>query len=482
MKPPKSKQQIQNSKKDVWSQRFSVETADTMQLFHSSLPFDKILYLYDIAGSLAHSAMLCKAGIISNSVAKKIRLGLQGMQKDIEKGKLQISGPDDDIHMWVERQLTKRIGLAAASLHTARSRNDQSTTDMRLYLRASIDSQLERLQHFLKTLLSKAEADVQKIFPGYTHFQAAQPIRLGFYWMAYFFMFMRDSQRLLDMRHRVNCSPLGSGAFAGVNYNINRTLTQKALGFEAILPNAMDAVSDRDFILEFLSGLSITMMHLSRLSEDIIMYSSTSMQLFTINDAYATGSSIMPNKKNPDALELIRGKTGRVYGSMLSLFTVMKGLPLSYNRDMQEDKEGLFDATRQCASCLRLATEVIQTLKYNSKAAGKALEKGYVAATDVADYLVHKGMPFRKAHALSSNIVKALEKTQRSYADLSLAQWQEFSKLFSKDITEVISIENIIENKKSAGGTSLKSLRQQIKEGKKLLATLQKRRKKLLGS
>ncbi|BBM88860.1 argininosuccinate lyase [Spirochaetota bacterium] len=456
----------------VWSPRFKKSLTGEMKTFHSSLPFDKTLYKEDIAGSIAHVTMLGKTGILDNTAVTTLITALKTLEKDIATGKKAITGTSDDIHLWIEEQLTASIGSTGKKLHTARSRNDQVATDVRLYLRTTIDTHQKLIKTLMETLLKRSEEHQTVVMPGYTHLQAAQPISLSFYWLAYFFMLERDFERLQSARSRVNRSPLGAGALAGVNYPIDRKQTMKTLGFNSVLPNAMDAVSDRDFIIEYLSCASIIIMHLSRLCEDLIIYASPNFNFLTLADEVSSGSSIMPNKKNPDSLELIRGKSGRIFGHLLAVLTVMKGLPTAYNRDLQEDKEPLFDTSTHLNACLSLLTHVIQTLTIHPENMRQACKKGFLLATEVADYLVTKGLPFRTAHEVSAALVAYLDDHDKDYLDLSLAEFNQFSPYFTEDIFKILTIDQALLRKKSEGSTSPDHVAEQITLAKMVLKTL----------
>ena len=439
----------------MWSGRFSKQTSSLMENFNASIFFDQRLYKQDLRGSLAHVEMLAKQKIILAKEAAKIKQGLKEIEKDIANNKIVFNAQEEDIHMAIEKELTKRIGSLAGKLHTGRSRNDQVCTDLRLYLREQIDWQIAEIGKIMQTFYQLALKNQEVIFPGYTHLQIAQPITLAYFFLAYFFMFSRDIERLQDTRQRVNRSPLGSGAFSGVNYPLDRDYTAQKLDFSAPLPNAMDAVADRDFVIEYLANLSILMTHLSRINEEFILWSNKQFDFISIDDQYSTGSSIMPNKKNPDACELIRGKVGRVNGNLIALLTTLKALPLAYNKDLQEDKEGVFDSIDQINMSLTVFKEVLATTTFHPENMYQACEKGYLPATDIADYLVKKGMPFREAHHVSGKIVLFLEKENKQYIDLSLKEWHNFSMLFEKDIFKTIELKEMIKNKISAGSLLL---------------------------
>ena len=453
----------------MWQGRFAGKTDEWMNTFNRSLSFDKRLYKEDITSSLVHAENLYRQKILTTAEYKSVRLELKAIEDAITNDKVKFIAEDEDIHMAIERLLTEKLGEAGARLHTARSRNDQVITDMRLYLKKAAVKQAEQIKNILKTFLELAEKHQDVILPGFTHLQSAQAISLSYYWLAYFFMLERDLQRLADCYNRFDKSPLGSGAFAGVNYATDREWLADKLGFAGVMENAMDAISDRDFLIEYLSFASIAMMHLSRLSEEIILWSSKQFDFIALDDGFTTGSSIMPNKKNPDAFELVRGKTGRVYGSLLGLLTVMKGLPLAYNKDLQEDKEGVFDAIDQCEMCFEIVLRAVASMQVKADNMRAACETGYLQATDMADYLVHKGLPFRQAHEVVGRIVRFLEERQLLFADATLEQYQKFSPLFEKDIYQCLKLEHLLSNKKSSGSTSPKSVIEQIQIAKSLL-------------
>ena len=453
---------------DLWASRFSEPMDKLVKEFTSSINIDNKLYKYDIAGSIAHAKMLSQCGIIKKKEAERITQALEEIEKDIEKGKVDFS-QKEDIHLAIEEELIKREGEIGEKLHTARSRNDQIALDERLYLREEISEIIDLINTFQGTLLGIAEKNLKVIMPGYTHLQYAQPIFFSHHLLAYFWMLERDRERLRDCYGRVNVMPLGAGALAGTSLPIDREYVAKLLNFPKISENSLDTVSDRDYIMEFLSDVTLLMMHLSRLSEDIILWSSPLFSFIEISDTFATGSSIMPQKKNPDVAELIRGKTGRVYGSLISLLTSMKALPLSYNRDMQEDKPPLLESIEIVKTSLKLYPRMLDRMKINKENMRKAAEKGFFAATDLTDYLVEKGVSFRKAHQIIGTIVKECLKEGKSLKELSLENYQKHSPLFQKDVFEIIKLESCVFNKESAGGTGKKSLAKQIKEARKKL-------------
>ncbi len=446
----------------LWKGRFSKQATSSSDEFNASIGFDQRLYKEDITGSIAHAKMLGKQGIITAEESKLIIQTLQEILADIEAGKVEFTIENEDIHMNIETILTERIGQTGKKLHTARSRNDQIALDIRMYLKketAEVDGLLEAL---LKTLADLAEQHQKTIMPGYTHLQRAQPVTLAYHLLAYYQMFARDKERFADCLKRVDRLPLGSGALAGTTYNTDRQFLAEELGFAQVLPNGMDAVADRDFALEFINCCSITMMHLSRFCEELILWSSVEFGFIEMDDSYSTGSSIMPQKKNPDMAELIRGKSGRVFGDMMALLTICKGLPLAYNKDLQEDKEPVFDAVDTVKASLGIFREMLETLTVNEQTMAKAAKYGYMNATDAADYLVSKGIPFRDCHEIIGKMV--LYSIQKGVAldDLTMEEFQSFSEAFEEDIYDAISIENCIKAKKSEGSTSFESVGKQL--------------------
>ncbi|MBI4847865.1 MAG: argininosuccinate lyase [Nitrospirae bacterium] len=411
--------------KKLWGGRFKEGTEKVVEDFTSSLSFDVRLWKYDIAGSVAHVKMLAKQKIILRKDAELILQGLQEIKEEIQTGRFRFSDKLEDVHMNIEHALTRKIGAAGGKLHTARSRNDQVALDLRLFLRDEISGILKLIGKFQKVLVTTAEKHIDTVMPGYTHFQKAQPVLLAHHLLAYYEMLDRDMQRFEDCLKRVNVLPLGSAALAGTTFPIDRKYVARLLKFPSISENSMDAVSDRDFVIEFISASSILMAHLSRLSEEIIIWNNDQFGFIELPDAFTTGSSIMPQKKNPDVLELTRGKTGRVFGNLMSILTVMKGLPLAYNRDMQEDKEPVFDTVDTVKSCLLVLTEMFPKARFNSKAMQQSAEKGFLTATDLAEYLVKKGMPFREAHSVTGAIVKYCIDGDRAMGDFSSCLRQE---------------------------------------------------------
>ena len=446
----------------LWGGRFRKETDDLVNDFNSSIQFDCRLYREDIQGSLAHAAMLADCGIISREDEAAIRAGLEGILADIEAGKVEFTADNEDIHMNVEALLTERIGAAGKRLHTARSRNDQVAVDLRLYLRHEIAAIKAEILDLQKAILEQAKQHQNTVMPGYTHLQRAQPISFAQHLLAYGAMLRRDVGRLLDCRARMNECPLGSGALAGTTYPIDRWETAKALGFTAPMGNSLDGVSDRDYAIELLSALSVLMMHLSRFSEEIILWCSWEFKFIELDDAYSTGSSIMPQKKNPDVAELVRGKTGRVYGHLMGLLTTMKGLPLAYNKDMQEDKEPVFDAVDTVKLCLPVFTGMIATMKVLPENMRRAASAGFINATDCADYLTKKGLPFRDAYTAVGNLVYYCTERGKGLEDLSLEELRQISPLFDGDVYEALGLEACMGQRKSWGGPAPEETARQI--------------------
>jgi len=448
--------------------RFSKPADKLAEQYTASIGFDARLYRYDITGSMAHAKMLAKQGIITPADAKAITDGLLKVLDEMAHGKFQFSMEQEDIHMAVESRLIELIGDVGRKLHTARSRNDQVALDMRLFTREAITDTLTGIKNMQKVLLEMAEANIKVIIPGYTHLQAAQPVLLAHHLLAYFEMMQRDKERFTDCLKRVDVLPLGSGALAGVAYDIDRELVAKELGFSAISRNSMDAVSDRDFVLEYEAAASITMMHLSRLAEELVLWSSAEFAFIEIDDAYATGSSIMPQKKNPDTAELARGKTGRVYGNLMALLTVMKGLPLAYDKDLQEDKQGFFDTVDTLQMTLGVFAGMVKTLKVNTETTKKAARRGYILATDMADYLVQKGETFRKAHEIVGKLVNYAAGKGKSFADLTMAEYKKFSPLFKEDVRN-ISIESSLAARNVPGGTAPQQVKKALVKAGRML-------------
>jgi argininosuccinate lyase len=455
--------------KKPWAGRFMEKTSKIVESFTESISFDHHLWRYDIEGSIAHAKMLGKQGIITGEDSKKIIRGLEEIAKDIETGKFRFRENFEDIHMNIEAALIKKIGDAGGKLHTARSRNDQVVLDLRLYLRYETNEIISLIKKFQKTLLNTATKHLNSLMPGYTHLQRAQPVLLSHYLLAYIEMLQRDNERLKDALKRINQLPLGSCALAGTTLPINRFYVAKLLRFKVISQNSIDAVSDRDFAIEFLSNAAILIMHLSRLAEDLILWSTEEFGFIELPDAFATGSSIMPQKKNPDVAELIRGKTGRVYGNLLSLLTVMKGLPLSYNRDLQEDKLPVFDTVDTVKSCLTVLDEMLPGIRFNTKRMYETAGDAYSTATDIAEYLVKKGIPFRKAHEITGKIVIYCIKEKKKLESLTLKELNTFSHVITKDIYPCLKAEESVRNKKSPGSTSPDEVTKQIKRLRNLI-------------
>ena len=454
----------------LWAGRTSGVTDSVADDFNSSIRFDCKMYKQDITGSMAHAAMLGAKGIISRQESEQLIDGLQGILDDLESGALEIDLSCEDIHMFVEQVLTARLGDVGRKLHTARSRNDQVALDLRMYLRGQIDEITELVKDVLKAIVDQAEENRGVIMPGYTHLQRAQPILFSHHLMAYAMMLLRDLDRLADCRKRMNLSPIGCCALAGTTYDTDRRFEAERLGFDGVVQNSIDGVSDRDFCLELMSCLSLLMMHLSRFSEEIILWASWEFKFIELSDAYTTGSSIMPQKKNPDMAELVRGKTGRVYGDLMGLLTTLKGLPLAYNKDMQEDKEAVFDAVDTVKMCLKVFAPMLATLSAKPENMKKAAQGGFINATDLADYLVKKGMPFRSAYKISGQIVAKCIAEGYVLETLPLSEYQAFSPLFGEDLYSEIDLTACVEKRISEGGTSAASVEAQIAYVKEKLA------------
>ena len=436
----------------MWAGRTDGQTDRLADDFNSSIGFDCRMYRQDITGSMAHAAMLGATGILPKADADTLIDGLQTVLDDLDSGKLQFDPTCEDIHMFVEQVLTERLGDVGKKLHTARSRNDQVALDLRMYLREQCDAISAQVKTLIEALVDRAAEYKSAIMPGYTHLQRAQPITFGHHLMAYAMMLLRDRSRLSDCRKRMNRSPIGCCALAGTTYPTDRAMEAAQLGFDGICMNSLDGVSDRDFCAEFLSALSILMMHLSRLSEELILWTSWEFGFVELSDAYTTGSSIMPQKKNSDMAELIRGKTGRVYGDLVGLLTMLKGLPMAYNKDMQEDKEGVFDACDTVSMCLPVMTGMIETMTAKPEAMKKAAQRGFINATDLADYLVRKGLPFRSAYKISGAIVGDCVRSGAVLKELPLETYQQYSDLFDSDVYEAIDLTACVEKRTSAGG------------------------------
>lgn len=447
-----------------WGGRFTEATNELVERYTASIPYDWRLYPYDIAGSIAHAEMLARTGVITLKESKQIVRGLEQIKREIDRGEFIFQRELEDIHMNIEARLTELIGPTAGKLHTARSRNDQVALDVRLYVRDVIITIYTLLGMLQREIVGLADRHSDVVMPGYTHLQRAQPVLFGHHMLAYYDMFERDKLRLLDCFVRVNVSPLGAGALAGTVHRIDRAFVAKKLGFDGFSKNSIDAVSDRDFIIEFLSACSMIMMHISRLSEELVLWSSAEFGFVTISDSFATGSSIMPQKKNPDVAELARGKTGRVYGSLMALLTIMKGLPLAYNRDMQEDKEPLFDAVDTVMDTIAVFIEMLRGITVNRAAMRRAAEDGFITATDLADYLVRKGMPFRQAHEVVGKAVLRASELGCGLMNLPLTEYRRLSKLINEDVYDAISLESSVGRRKSAGGTAPLNLKKRLKE------------------
>ncbi|MCD8396552.1 MAG: argininosuccinate lyase [Lachnospiraceae bacterium] len=453
----------------LWGGRFTKATDQMVYDFNASISFDKRLYRQDIEGSLAHVKMLAKQGILTEKERDQITAGLEGILTDVENGTLAITPEYEDIHSFVEANLTERIGDAGKKLHTGRSRNDQVALDMRMYVRDAVKETDRLVKELLKVLYRIMEENLDTFMPGFTHLQKAQPVTLAHHIGAYFEMFKRDRSRLADIYKRMNYCPLGAGALAGTTYPLDRDYTAELLGFDGPTMNSMDSVSDRDYVIEYLSALSTIMMHLSRFSEEIIIWNSNEYRFVEIDDAYSTGSSIMPQKKNPDIAELVRGKTGRVYASLMGILTTMKGIPLAYNKDMQEDKEGTFDAIDTVNACLPLFTDMLDTMKFNKDVMEASAKNGFTNATDVADYLVSHGVPFRDAHGISGRLVLRCIAENKALDDLSLAEFREESEAFEEDIYEAISMKTCVEKRLTKGAPGEAAMRETLENYKEYL-------------
>mgnify|MGYP004527505779 CR=1 FL=1 len=447
----------------LWAGRFSKEIDKKTNDFNSSISFDSRMFEEDIQGSMAHAAMLGESGIIDKNEAAKIVAGLERIYEDIKDGTLKIDPNAEDIHTFIEGELTQRLGDTGKRLHTARSRNDQVALDIRIYMKKECDNIREQVKSLIKVLADKAEEHASTVMPGYTHLQRAQPITFGHHLLAYAEMFMRDLGRLEDAKKRMDEMPLGSCALAATTYPINRDRVRQLLGFKRLTANSLDGVSDRDFCMEIAAALSILMVHLSRFSEEIILWCSWEFKFIELDDAFSTGSSIMPQKKNPDIAELVRGKSGRVFGDLMTLLTMMKGLPLAYNKDMQEDKEAVFDAADTVKMCLTAFVPMIATMKVLPENMRKAAAKGFINATDCADYLVNKGMPFRDAYKITGGLVALCIQQDKTLETLELAQYQQFSNLFQDDIYKAISLDTCVAGRKTVGGPAPHNVENQVK-------------------
>ncbi|MCP3028874.1 argininosuccinate lyase [Halobacillus sp. A5] len=450
----------------LWGGRFTKPTDKLVEEYTSSIGFDVKLALQDIQGSKAHVEMLGKCNIISGEEASQIKEGLQIIEKKIENDEVEFSVEDEDIHMNIEKLLIEEIGPVGGKLHTGRSRNDQVATDMHLYLKEKTNQLIKLVEAVQQALAEQAEQHVDTIIPGYTHLQRAQPVSFAHHLLAYFWMFERDKERLQDSIKRIDWSPLGAAALAGTPYPVDRKMTAEALGFENVYPNSLDAVSDRDFILEFLSISSILITHISRLSEELILWSSQEFDFVELDDAFCTGSSIMPQKKNPDVPELLRGKTGRIYGNLMGLLTLLKGLPLAYNKDMQEDKEGMFDTMETLDGALSLLAPMLSSMEVKGANMRQAVNEDYSNATDIADYLAVKGMPFRDAHAVIGQVVLYAIEQGKYLLELKLDEYQQFSELFEEDIYEKLAPDHVVAARISEGGTGFEQVKEQLKLAK----------------
>ncbi|MBM4120822.1 MAG: argininosuccinate lyase [Nitrospira sp.] len=453
----------------LWSGRFRARTHRLMDEFGSSLAVDRRLYKQDIQGSIAHCKGLEQAGVLTAQEVKAIIRGLEQVRKELDKGRFPFAPTDEDIHMAIERRLTQLIGPVGGKLHTGRSRNDQVTLDLRLYLRDGLTALGKTGRQFQQALMDQARRNLDVAMPGYTHLQRAQPVLLAHHLLAYVEMVERDKGRLRDALARLDEMPLGSGALAGTNYPVDRAYVAQLLGFSAVTQNSLDAVSDRDFVIETISALALLMMHLSRLSEELILWSSQEFRFVELPDDLCTGSSMMPQKKNPDVPELIRGKTGRVYGHLVALLTTLKGLPLSYNRDLQEDKAALFDALDQVSASLEILTMVMQGLTVNRDVLGKAAGAGYILATELADYLTGRGVPFREAHAITGRLVRWCLDHKKDLRDLTLVDLRAISTKFEKDALDVLTVEGAIERRAQLGGTARKRVEARLKVLERML-------------
>jgi len=454
----------------LWAGRFQEKTAKSVETFTSSIDVDRRLHAYDIQGSIAHCKTLAKAGIVSSKEARKLTAGLKKIKQEIEAQTFEYHHALEDIHTHIESRLAEIVGPVAQKLHTARSRNDQVALDVRLYLRDAVAAIIRLLGRLQKVVVSVAKRHTETVMPGYTHFQRAQPVLLAHHLMAYYEMFSRDTERLQDCLTRINVMPLGSAALAGTPHPIDRKFTAKLLGFKKVSANSMDAVADRDFMIEFASAASICMMHLSRLAEELIVWSSSEFNFIELPDAFATGSSIMPQKKNPDVAELVRGKTGRVFGNLMALLTLMKSLPLSYNRDMQEDKALLFDAVDTLSACIDITAQLLPKIKFNKARLRTAASHGYLNATDLADYLVTKGMPFREAHHCVGQIVSYAVRSRKELHALSLADLQKFSDRIEGEIFDFLKTSQMIDRRTTIGGTATRAVKAAIRAAERKLS------------
>ena len=477
MKKKERKSNLAGRPKKAWSGRFRQDTVPEVERFTESVSFDQRLYRQDILGSVAHVRMLARQGILPAGDAKRIEKGLREIAVEIEAGRFRFSAQREDIHMNIEARLIEKIGDVGGKLHTARSRNDQVALDMRLYLRESVDQIRRQLLALLEILLDRAEETMEVLLPGYTHLQKAQPVRLAHQLMAYYQMFARDEQRLSQLRERVDVMPLGAGAIAGSGYPVDPSFVAGLLGFSRVAANSMDAVSDRDFAIEFCFAASMILLHLSRWSEELILWSSEAFGFVELADAYCTGSSMMPQKKNPDVLELIRGKTGSVYGDLQALLVLMKGLPLTYQRDMQEDKVPLFHAVDSVKACLSVFPLVLKSVRFRTDRMREEAEQGFLNATDLADYLVRRGMPFRKAHAIAGRAVQFCLDKGKGLGDLTAQEWKALAPEVEPGVTGSLGLEQVVEARNIPGGTARRQVRRQIRQAR---GEVQKRRSRLV--
>ncbi|WP_163538915.1 argininosuccinate lyase [Gracilibacillus sp. YIM 98692] len=454
----------------LWGGRFTKPTNELVDEYTASISFDQKLAQYDIQGSLAHVEMLAKCEIISKEDADTIKKGLKVVAEKIKAGEAELTQANEDIHMNVEKLLIDEVGAVGGKLHTGRSRNDQVALDMRLYLRDSIVTLVELLTKVQEALQTQAKQNLDTILPGYTHLQRAQPVLFAHHMMAYVSMFQRDTERLMDSFKRVNRSPLGAGALAGTTFPIDRHFVAEKLNFDGVVENSLDAVSDRDFVVEFLSNASLVIMHLSRLSEELVQWSSAEFNFVELDDAFCTGSSMMPQKKNPDVAELVRGKTGRVYGHLMGMLTTLKGLPIAYNKDMQEDKEGMFDTVETLKGALALFAPMVETMEVKKDNMYEAVAEDFSNATDLADYLVNKDLPFREAHAVVGQVVLHCIQENKYLLDLSLEDFQQFSSLITEDIYDVLSPKAVVNARNVVGGTAKNRVEDQIKQAENVLS------------
>jgi len=455
---------LKAKKPKLWGGRFVTHTVESVENFTASIAVDARLYRHDIMGSIAHAKMLARQRIISSIEARKIVRGLQAIEREIDNGKFAFSNADEDIHMNIERRLTERIGSAGGKLHTARSRNDQVALDMRLFLRDEVKLILDVLATLRQELVKTAQKHLDVIMPGYTHLQRAQPVLFAHHLLAYVEMFLRDSERFADGLERINVLPLGSGALAGTTFPIDRRYVAKLLGFRRISKNSIDAVSDRDFLLEFLAAASILFVHLSRLADELVLWSSQEFGFIELPEGYCTGSSMMPQKKNPDVPELIRGKTGRVFGHLHALLTIMKGLPLAYNRDLQEDKLPLFDTVDTVKASVKMMSEIVAGMMVRRERMQRAVEDGFMNATDVADYLAERGVPFRDAHEITGRIVQFCLANNKRIDDLTVDEFKRFSAKFDKSIYDYLKVEAVVARRSALGGTARQNVLRRLKE------------------